>query len=421
LPGAEAYYDLRHQLIYQAFLSMFDTRKTIDSLTITQYLKDHQQLDEIGGISYLERLRDSLTSTENLRDYLEIVRQKHVLRRFLRACTEATVRVYEVNGDFQQFTESSQRSIMRSLEAANLKPTKEIKDLVIEAMSDIEASIERKGPAGIATGFTDFDRMTDGLHAGEMIVVAGRPSTGKTSWAMNVADHAAVNLKLPVAVFSLEMTASSLIQRMICSRARVNLRDARQGFMSERDTPRLVAASSRIAAAPLYIDDSAGISILQLRARAKRLHQQHGIKLFVVDYLQLLSAMGGQRRHDNRQQEVTEISSGIKCLAKELDVPVLILSQLNRALERDKGRAPRLCDLRESGSIEQDADVVGLLYNSGNEDADYAAAPVTLFLAKQRCGPVGDVPLVFLRQITRFENSAKIESDDCPQPRLPYK
>lgn len=274
---------------------------------------------------------------------------------------------------------------------------------------------------GIPTGFSDLDKMTSGLHGGEMIVLAARPSMGKTSLAMNIVEHVVLEEKLPVGVFSLEMTAESLVLRMLCSRARVNLQSIRDGFLAERDFPRLTGAAGKMAGAPLFIDDTAGLSILQLRAKARRLSQQYGIKLFVIDYLQLLHSTA--RKAENRQQEIADISNGVKALAKELKVPVIVLSQLNRDMERDKNRKPRLSDLRESGSIEQDADVVALLYrpSSGDEEdgppreeATGDAVPVGLLIAKQRNGPTGEVPLVFMKGYTRFESAAKVSATDVP-------
>ena len=262
--------------------------------------------------------------------------------------------------------------------------------------------------------------MTSGLHGGEMIVIAARPSMGKTSLAMNIAEHVAIEEKQPVGVFSLEMTAESLVLRMLCSNARVNLRNIREGFMSEADFPKLTSSAGKMSSAPLFIDDTPGLSILQLRTRARRLWQQHGIKLFVVDYLQLLHSTS-RRAQENRQQEIAEISSGIKALAKELDVPIIVLAQLNRELEKDKSRKPRLSDLRESGSIEQDADLVGLLYKPATDDEDAPALedqpdgiPVNLLIAKQRNGPTGDVNLTFLKPYTRFESAAKVSEEDIP-------
>jgi replicative DNA helicase len=243
---------------------------------------------------------------------------------------------------------------------------------------------------------------------------------GKTSLAMNIVEHVVLEQNLPAGVFSLEMSAESLVLRMLCSIARVNLRSIREGFMSEADFPKLTSAAGRLAKAKLLIDDSAGLSILDLRARARRMHQQHGVKLFVIDYLQLLHSTS-RRSQDNRQQEIADISSGIKALAKELKVPVLVLSQLNRELEKDKSRKPRLSDLRESGAIEQDADVVGLLYKpSAGDDEDGVQTeeadglPVNLLIAKQRNGPTGDINLTFLKSYTRFESAAKVSNEDVP-------
>jgi replicative DNA helicase len=260
--------------------------------------------------------------------------------------------------------------------------------------------------------------MTTGLHGGEMIVVAARPSMGKTSLAMNIVEHVALKEGLPVGVFSLEMTAESLVMRMICSMARINLRDMRDGLLQPREFSKIVDASGKLSKSGLHIDDSGGLSILQLKARARRMWQQHGIKLFVIDYMQLLNSTS-RRAGENRQQEITEISSGIKALAKELKVPIIVLSQLNRELERDKNRKPRLSDLRESGAIEQDADLVGLLYkpggaDGGDDEADSEATQINLLIAKQRNGPTGDVRLTFLKGYTRFEN-LYFSNDDVPQ------
>jgi replicative DNA helicase len=252
------------------------------------------------------------------------------------------------------------------------------------------------------------------MHGGEMIVIAARPSMGKTSLVMNIVEHVVLEEKLPVGVFSLEMTAESLVLRMLCSRARVNMRNIRDGFLAERDFPKLTGAAGKLATAPLYIDDTAGLSILQLRAKARRMHQQYGIKMVVIDYLQLCN--GGQSRVENRQQEVAQISNGVKALAKELNVPVIVLSQLNRELEKDKSRKPRLSDLRESGAIEQDADLIALLYKpdegkddeDGGQTQDQEALPVNLLIAKQRNGPTGDVHLTFFKGYTRFESAAKV-------------
>jgi replicative DNA helicase len=419
--GPEVFYDLRHQTIYEMLAAMYDQRQAIDIITVQQKLKDKGLLDQIGGISYLSQLQDAVPSAANLSYYLEIVREKFLLRKMIAVCTEATSKVYEFEGEVDALLDEVERDVLQIAESRAQTSTSPVKDLVNKAIETVENYFSRKGVLnGLATGFADLDRMTDGLHGSEMIVVAARPSMGKTSLAMNIVENVVLEQNLPVGVFSLEMSAESLVLRMLCSIARVNLRSIREGFMSESDFPKLTSAAGRLAKAKLLIDDSAGLSILQLRARARRMHQQHGVKLFVVDYLQLLHSTA-RRSQENRQQEIADISSGIKALAKELKVPVLVLSQLNRELEKDKSRKPRLSDLRESGAIEQDADVVGLLYKpNAGDDEDGAAAeeadglPVNLLIAKQRNGPTGDINLTFLKSYTRFESAAKVSDEDVP-------
>jgi replicative DNA helicase len=335
----------------------------------------------------------------------------------ISVCTEVVGRVYEHEGEVDALLDEVERDVLRISEERVEVQTLTIKDVVHKAINRLEEYHANQGMlTGIGTGFTDLDKMTTGLHGGEMIVIAARPSMGKTSLAMNIAEAVAIDQKLPVGVFSLEMSSESLVLRMLCSRARVNLRNIREGFFSERDFPKITSAAGKLAASPLYIDDSAGLSILQLRAKARRMWQQYGIKLFVIDYLQLLHSTA--RRAENRQQEIADISSGVKALAKELDVPIIVLAQLNREMEKDKNRKPRMSDLRESGAIEQDADLIGLLYkpNTGDDDEgpsmEQEAEPVNLLIAKQRNGPQGDVKLTFLKTYTRFESAAKISADD---------
>jgi replicative DNA helicase len=418
--GAEVFYDLRHQTIYGALSEMYDAREAIDLITLQQRLKDKNLLEQVGGLAYLAALPDTVPSSANLSYYLDIVQEKFLLRKMIHTCTDVVGRVYDFEGDADALMDEVERDILQINEARVQSKTILIKELVHNAITTVENFHQRQGMlTGIGTGFTDFDKMTSGMHAGEMIVIAARPSMGKTSLAMNIAEHAAVEEKLPVGVFSLEMTADSLVLRMLCSRARVNLRSMREGFLSERDFPKLTGAAGKLSSAPLFIDDSPALSILQLRAKARRMKQQYDIKLFVIDYLQLLHSTA-RRAQDNRQQEIADISSGVKSLAKELAVPVIVLSQLNRELEREKNRKPRLSDLRESGAIEQDADVVGLLYKPSSDDEESVtgeeqeAQAVNLLIAKQRNGPTGDVNLTFLKQYTRFENAAKVSDEDMP-------
>jgi len=422
--GKSAFYDLRHQTIYETLAQMFNERQPIDLITVQQNLKDRQLLEQVGGIAYLSQLQDAVPSSANLSYYIGIVREKYLLRKLIQTCSGVVSRVLDYEGDVEALLDEVEKEILHVNESREQNEVKDVKKLVNDALVTIEHFFNRKGElSGLATGFTDLDKMTDGLHGGEMIIVAARPSMGKTSLAMNIAEHVSLELGLPVGVFSLEMSASSLILRMLCSLARVNMRSIRDGFMSEADFPKLMSASGRLAAAKLLIDDTAGLSILQLRARARRMHQQHGIKLFVIDYLQLLNSTA-QRAKENRQQEIADISSGVKALAKELNVPVIVLSQLNRELEKDKSRKPRLSDLRESGSIEQDADLVGLLYkpDAGDEEEGAAAeesdgVAVNFLIAKQRNGPTGDVCLTFLKQFTRYESRSKFSDEDVPAGR----
>ena len=414
--GSEVFYDLRHQALFDVLAIMYDKKELIDPITVQQYLKDRNQLEALGGMPYIAGLMNCVPSAANLEYYIDIVREKFVLRKVIQTCTGAVGRVYEHQGEVDGLLDEVERDILQISQERITVGNKTIKELVHKAINTIEDYHQRAGMlTGIGTGFPDLDKMTSGLHGGEMIVIAARPSMGKTSLAMNIAEHVAIEEKQPVGVFSLEMTSESLVLRMLCSRSRVNLRNIRDGFLAERDFPKLTGAAGKLANAPLFIDDSAGLSILQLRAKARRMYQQHGIKLFVIDYLQLLSS--SSQKVDNRQQEIANISNGIKALAKELDVPVIVLAQLNREMERDKNRKPRLSDLRESGAIEQDADLVAMLYDPGKaKEDDESEAPVEdgdvkaikLVIAKQRNGPTGDVDLTFMKSYTRYESASKV-------------
>ncbi len=415
--GATVFYDLRHQVIYELLVEMYDKKEGVDLITVQQRLKDKSQLEAVGGLPYLASLPDAVPSAANIEFYINIVREKYILRKMISVCSDVVGRVYEHEGEVDSLLDEVERDVLRISEERVESKTLSIKDVVHQAIARLEEYHANQGmTTGISTGFTDLDKMTTGLHGGEMIVIAARPSMGKTSLAMNMAEAVAIDQKLPVGVFSLEMGSESLVLRMLCSRARVNLRNIREGFFSERDFPKITAAAGKLANAPLYIDDTGGLSILQLRAKARRMWQQYGIKLFIIDYLQLLHSTA--RRAENRQQEIADISSGVKSLAKELNVPVIVLSQLNRELEKDKSRKPRMSDLRESGSIEQDADLIGLLYkpSAGDEDegpsVEQETVQVNLLIAKQRNGPTGDVALTFLKTYTRFESAAKIRDDN---------
>src|SRR5271165_313853 len=361
-----------------------------------------------------EIIYNFVPSSANAAYYIDIVREKYVLRRLINTCTKLSTQCYEQQGELDPLLDEAEKEIF-AITGEHVKteivPTK---DLVMDAIEQIEKLYEKRGSVtGLSTGFVELDRMTSGLHPAEMIVIAARPSMGKTAFAMNVAEHVAIELSKAVTVFSLEMSSQQLVQRILCSRAKVDLQRVRNGFLLDRDFPNLTAAASQVAASKMFIDDTPGLTITELRAKARRMKSQHDIQLIIIDYLQLLRSMS-RRAQDNRQLEIAEISSGIKALAKELNLPIIVIAQLNRQPDTraKEGGRPRLSDLRESGSIEQDADLVGLLvrpeyYETDDEGKQERAGEAELIIAKQRNGPTGDVPLTFLKQYTRFESRSR--------------
>ena len=408
----EYFYVPAHQTVYLVLVELWNAGQGIDLITFTQVLRDRNVLETVGGAAFITSLFTFVPTAANVTYYLEIVREKYILRQIIAACTESVRRSFEEQDEVHNLLDEVEQKIFSVGEDRFKGQVLTMKDQVMDAIEAIEKLYERRGGiTGISTGFAELDRMTNGLHESEMIVIAARPSMGKTALAMNIAEHVAINEKLPVAVFSLEMSSQQLVQRLLCSRARVNLQKVRDGFLAERDFPSLTAAASKLAEAQIFIDDSASLSILELRAKARRLKAQKDIKLIVVDYLQLLRSTT-RRAMDNRQLEISEISAGLKGLAKELKVPVLVLAQLNRQPEARTGGKPRLSDLRESGSIEQDADLVGLLvrpeiYEEDEDARAEKAGEAELIIAKQRNGPVGEISLTFLKEFTRFEDRAR--------------
>ena len=419
--GEFAFYDLRHQNIFESIRVLHNEQKPVDLISVQQWLKDRQLLDGVGGLTYLSELQDVVPSAANMAYYLDIVREKYLLRRMMQVCSGVVGKIYDFEGDVPALLDEVEKEIMAVSDSKETVTPPTTTEFLNKALNEIEAAWESQGaPTGLTTGLIDLDKVTDGLHGGEMIVIAARPSMGKTSLGMNIAEHVAISLHLPVGVFSLEMAGTQLTKRMLASVGRVNMREVQSGFMTAEHQPKIMAAATTISAAPIHIDDTAGLTILQLRARARRMAQQHGIKLFVIDYLQLLSS-DNNSRNDNREREVSDISSGIKALAKELDVPVIVLAQLNREIEKERNRKPRLSDLRESGSIEQDADIVGLLYKpnlddqpDSQEESD-AGFPVNLLIAKQRNGPRDVVvKLTYMNIYTRFESQSPLAQAGVP-------
>ncbi len=414
--GAAVFYDLRHRLLFQVMLEMHERQLPIDTISLHQRLKDGQQLDKVGGLVYLAALPDAAPSAVNLAHYAAILNEKYSLRRILATCTEAAACAYEFTGDIEELLDQVEREVLAISETQTQGKTRSMKQITRTAMGAIEELHENGGRLrGLSWGLPDLDKLTRGLKPAELVIIAGRPSTGKTSLAMQVVEYTAVDQGIPAGVFSLEMSAEDLVTRMLCSRARVNLNGIASGLLGLLDVPNLAKASAQMSKAPLYIDDSGGLSILQLRAKARRLWQQHDIRLLVVDYLQLLHSTN--RKIDNRTQEIADLTAGCKAMAKELNIPVIAVSQLNREVEKRTSNKPRMADLREGGAIEQDADFIGLLYRQSRDDESQpnGMCPVNLYVAKQRNGPRDhDLALMFCEPFTRFEGRAPISAVDVP-------
>ncbi len=409
-----------HGAIYAHLMEMWDKSRPIDFITLTQELRDLGKLDQVGGAAFVTELFTFLPTAANAGYYIEILQEKFTLREMIRVCTEYGGRSYDEQDDVPNLLDALEQKVFAIGQERAGKLAMSMKTAVMGAIHSIQELYDRKGGVtGLETGFAELDKMTDGLHGAEMIVIAARPSMGKTALAMNIAEHIAVELKKPVAIFSLEMSTQQLVQRLLCSRAKVNLSRVRDGFLSEQNFRSMQVCGTQLAEAKMFIDDTSGLTILELRAKARRLRAQHGIEAVFVDYIQLLRSTS-KRGQENRQIEIAEISAGLKGLAKELNIPVVVLAQLNRNPEMRTGDAkgrPRLSDLRESGSIEQDADLVALLvreeyYADSDEEKKETEGKATLIIAKQRNGPVGDVPLTFLREFTRFQTRARGEGEE---------
>lgn len=413
------FYDLRHQTIYGTMLELHDDQIPIDLISLQARLKLWDKLEQCGGIPFLSALADAVPSSANLPYYVDIVLEKFALRNMIRICTEAVSKCFDhKGGTVNDLLEQVEYQILHASEARIEPVTLTMPELVQSVIHDIEEACVNPGVlAGLATGYADLDHITNGLQAGDMMVLAGRPSTGKSSLAMNIAEKITIDSQLPVGVCSLEMTAKSLVRRVMLSRARVSLKNTAEGFLSQNDFPKITQAAAHLMHAKMYIDETAGQSLMQVRAKFRRWKQKYDIKLGIVDYMQLMHVPGSE----NRQNEVAAISKGLKNLAKELGIPMLVLCQMNRDIEREKNRRPRLADLRESGSIEQDADIVGMLYRLkgqfDDEDDNSDVWQIKLVIAKNRNGPTGDVNLVFIRSYTRFEPAAQVLNPDEPPPQ----
>lgn len=405
------FYSEAHRRIFSRMEHLSAQSRAIDSVTLREELQKESQLDTIGGVAYIASLLDGVPRLANLEHYARIVKEKALLRKLIHSSNEILERSFSAEDDPSLLLEDAERAIFQISQERVKGGFQKLPDLLSATYKHIESLYERKEAiTGIPTGFIQLDRMTSGFQPSDLVILAARPGMGKTSLALNIAQHAAVKEGKTVGLFSLEMSAEQLVLRLLCGEARVDSHKVRTGYLSKEDWNSLARAMSRLAQARIFIDDTPGISIVEMRSKGRRLMAEQGLDLLIVDYLQLMTAGGVGRRQESRQQEISLISRSLKGLAKELNVPVLALSQLSRAPEQRTGHhRPQLSDLRESGSIEQDADVVLFVYredlyrkNEEEEDSNIAE----IIIGKQRNGPTGTVHLVFVNQWTKFENPA---------------
>ena len=401
---APAFYHPGHRRIFETIITLFNASKAVDIVTLTEELTSENAIDEVGGASYLAQLTTIVPTAANVEYYIRIVKDKHLLRSLIHAATEIARDGFNPSQDVDELLDRSERLMFEIATQKFQSNVTAIKDIIKGCIETIDQLYQRKvNITGIPTGFHEFDIQTAGLQRSDLIIVAARPSMGKSAFVTNIAEYVGITEKIPLAIFSLEMSKEQLTQRMLCSQARVNAHKVRTGFLAQSDWPKLTSAAGRLSEAPVFIDDTPGISVLELRAKARRLKTQHDIQLVVVDYLQLMRT---DSRAENRQQEVSEISRSLKALAREISVPVIAVSQLSRAVENRTDHRPQLSDLRESGAIEQDSDMVVLLMREeyyGQTEENKGVAEI--IIAKQRNGPIGTIKLTFIKEYTRFENT----------------
>lgn len=397
----EDFYRTAHQHIFAAMQELGSADEPVDLITLTAKLQDKQQLEDIGGVSYLSELANAVPTAANVDYYAQIVEEKSMLRRLIRTATQIVSNGYAGGEEVSDLLSEAERKI---LEISNRRAGNgfvSIRDVLMEVFERVEFLYNHKGGAtGIPSGFTDLDRMTSGFQRSDLIIVAARPSVGKTAFALNIAQNVGVRAKETVAIFSLEMGAAQLVQRMICAEANVDATRMRTGFLEGDDWEKLTMAIGALSEANIYIDDSPSVTVTDIRAKCRRLKKEKGLGMILIDYLQLIHGRG---KGDNRQQEVSEISRTLKGIARELDVPVIALSQLSRGVEQRQDKRPMMSDLRESGSIEQDADIVAFLYRDDYYDKESEKKNIIeIIIAKQRNGPVGTVELVFMKNFNKF-------------------
>jgi replicative DNA helicase len=401
-----SFYKDTHQKVFESILDLYNANKAVDLITLTNELRKNSLLEAIGGASFLTALANSVPTAANINHYVQIVKEKYILRTLINNATRIVSLCYETEGNIDEVVDSAEKFIFEVSDRRVHGTYLHLKEIVKDSIEKIDQLYQKKAHVtGVATGYIDFDTKTSGLQPSDLIVIAGRPSMGKSALAIGMAEYAGVTEKIPTAIFSLEMSKEQLVQRMLCSHARVDAHKVRTGYLATSDWPRLTAAAGKLSEAPIFIDDSPSISVMELRAKARRLKAHHDIQLIILDYMQL---MRGSFGIENRQQEISEISRSLKALARELNVPVVAISQLSRAVESRTDHRPQLSDLRESGAIEQDADVVVLIlreeyYNPTPDNQGVAE----VIIAKQRNGPVGSLNLAFIKEYTRFENIAR--------------
>jgi len=415
LLGVNDFYKEAHRRIFLAMLELSEKNEAIDLVTLTEYLRKKNDLEIVGGATYLSFLSNAVPTAANIRYHSRIVREKALLRNLISTATEIITRGYEDSQDVEELLDYAENAIF-SISEKKIRPSFiAVKDIIPNSFETIERLSERKElVTGISTGFHNLDALTSGFQPSDLIIVAGRPSMGKTAFCLCIAQHVGIKLKRPVAIFSLEMAKEQLVMRMLCSEAKVDSHKLRSGFLSRTDWPKLTTAAERLSEAPIFIDDTPGISVLEMKAKARRLKAEHDLGLVIVDYLQLMGSRGDRRRGgaDTREQEISEISRSLKGLAKELSVPVIALSQLNRAVESRHDKRPMLADLRESGAIEQDADVILFIFREEvYKPTEENRGIAEIIIGKQRNGPVGTVELAFIDKYTRFENLDKIHAE----------
>lgn len=409
----EAFYKDSHKKIFQCLIRLFNENKAVDIVTLTEVLYKEGWMDAVGGPSYLAYLTTAVPTAANITYYAKIVKEKFILRALISNATQIVTDCYDPAQEVEHLLDRSEKLIFDITSRKFAGAVVPLKELVRKQIETIDRLYQRKeNITGIATGYHEFDTQTAGMQPSDLIIIAARPSMGKSAFMTGIAEHAGMALKVPTAIFSLEMSKEQLIQRMLCSCARINAHKVRTGFFAQSDWPILTKAAAKLSEAPIYIDDTPGITVLELKAKARRLKAQYDIKLILLDYLQLMQGTAGS---ENRQQEISEISRSLKALARELNVPLIALSQLSRAVESRTDHKPQLSDLRESGAIEQDADVVVMLmreeyYNPTDENRGKAE----VIIAKQRNGPVGSLKMAFIHEYTRFENLELIRREEMP-------